>query len=89
MHFKVEESPIEDFMQQFIDNIPAGTELYSFVAHSNPADKEGTELAKLVVTDGGYPSKYGDERLFFRHQRIEEDIALKPEWKDAYTKVCE
>ena len=88
VNFRVEESPILEFMQQFIDNVPAGTELYSFVAHANPEDTEGMELAKLVVPDGCFPSKYGDEKLFFQHQRIEEDIELKPEWESAYMTEC-
>ena len=33
-------------------------------------------------------SKFADERLFFQHHRIEEDIALKPEWKEKYEEVC-
>jgi len=85
--FREEESPILDFMQQFVDNIPAGTELYSFRAHANPDDVEGTELAPMVV-DGCFPSKYGDEKLFFQHQRIEEDIELMPEWESAYMTEC-
>ena len=75
-------------MQQFVDNIPAGTELYSFITHANPDDAEGTELAKMVVVDGCFPSKYGDEKLFFRHMDIEEDIALRPEWESAYRTNC-
>ena len=74
-------------MQQFVDNIPAGTELYSFRAHANPEDVEGTELAPMVV-GGCFPSKYGDEKLFFQHQRIEEDIELRPEWESAYMTEC-
>ena len=75
-------------MQQFIDLIPDGTELYSFIAHANPDDVKGTELAKLVIVDGCFPSKYGDEKLAFRHIDIEEDIALRPEWESAYRKHC-
>merc|ERR1711997_1366342 len=88
VRFREEESDILAFMQQFIDKIPAGTELYSFIAHANPDDIDGFELAKLVVVDGCYPSKYGDEKLFFQHQRIEEDIELKPEWASAYKTEC-
>ena len=25
-------------------------------------------------------SNWGDEKLFFRHQRMEEDLAIHPEW---------
>ena len=88
VRFREEESDILAFMQQFIDKIPPGTELYSFIAHASPDDIDGFELAKLVVVDGCYPSKYGDEKLFFQHQRIEEDIELKPEWESAYKTEC-
>ena len=26
------------------------------------------------------PSYWGDEHFFIRHQRMDEDLALKPEW---------
>lgn len=26
-------------------------------------------------------SKFGDESLFFRHQKMDEDLALHPEWR--------
>ena len=33
-------------------------------------------------------SKFGDTKLFFKHQWIEDDVALKPEWTDAYFNEC-
>ena len=84
VNFRVEPSPNLDLLQQFIDEIPNGTELYSFIAHADPKDFGGTELAKLVIVDGCYPSRYGDERLFFKHQRVEEDMELRPDWKKDY-----
>jgi len=84
VRFREEPSNNLDLLQQFVDKIPAGTELYSFIAFENPNDMNGTELGKLVVIDGCYPSRYGDEKLFFKHQRIEEDIELMPEWKNDY-----
>jgi len=32
-------------------------------------------------------SKWGDEQLFFRHQKMNDDIKLKPEW-EKYTAKC-
>ena len=87
INFREEESPISEFMEQFKE-IRTGTELYSFRTHANPNDVEGTEVAKVVVVDGCFPSKYGDEKLFFQHQRVEEDIDLKPEWESAYLTDC-
>ena len=63
--FKEEYSPIKEFLQQFKDNIQDGSPLYSFITHQDPEDLEGTEIAKLVVVDGCFPSRYGDENLFF------------------------
>ena len=86
--FRDEWSPIDDFLQQFIDNIPDGTPLYSFITHENPDDVAGTELTKLVIVDGCFPSRYGDEHLFFQHHHIKEDINLKPELEYAYMENC-
>ena len=41
-------------------------------------------IGTLVTNSESVTSKYGDEVLFFRHQRVEDDVALKPEWKDYY-----
>jgi len=32
-------------------------------------------------------SKWGDEKLFFRHQLNDDDLKLKPEW-EKYTPKC-
>ena len=76
--------PDDCYLRQFTENIQNGTELYSFIAYADPQDVIGTELATMVIVDKCYPGKYGDEKLFFRHQRVEEDIELKPEWKNDY-----
>jgi hypothetical protein len=35
-----------------------------------------------LVLDGKLTtSKWGDQNLFFRHQKFDEDLALHPEWK--------
>ena len=86
--FREEDSDILAFMKQFIDKIPEATELYSFMALANPDDIDDFELAKLVVVDRCYTSKYGDEKLFFQLQKIEEHIELKPESESAYKTEC-
>ena len=60
------------------------------MAHSGPGDVTGTELGNMVVADGGgcTTSKFGDEHLFFRHQRIEDDIHIKPQWENSYLAEC-
>ena len=86
--FKEEHSPVQEFLQQFIDNIQDGTPLYSFITFQDPEDLEGTEIATLVVDDGCYPSKYGDEQMFFQHRSYEEDLKLRPDWYEAYMDGC-
>merc|ERR1711997_333898 len=91
VHFNEEpagEDVIKNFYQQFLDKIDEGTELYSVVAHASPDDEAGTELGKLVTADKCHLSQYGDEKLFFQHQRIEEDIQARPEWEKAYMEEC-
>ena len=91
VHFKEEaasEDVIKNFYQQFLDLIDDGTELYSVVAHASPEDEAGTELGKLVTAGKCHLSQYGDEKLFFQHQRIEEDIKEHPEWEQAYMDGC-
>merc|ERR1711953_653256 len=58
---------MEEFMAQF-DAIPVGTTIYTLKAYLSP--------------DNCVSSLYGDTKMFFKHQYIEDDIALKPEWTD-------
>jgi len=47
-------------------------------------------LGEMVTTSECTTSAYGDAKLQFRHQRIEEDWALRPEFLEQYdaTKAC-
>ena len=76
--------PTQDFLQQFIDKIPDGTQLYSFIAHKDPEDIDGIELGKVANVGRCHIGQYGDEKLFFRHQRVEEDMILRPQWANDY-----
>ena len=87
VNFRDEPSNNRDFLQQFVDLIPDGTTLYTFITYSDPKDVYGTEMGKLVIVDGCYPTKFGDDELFFKHQRLEEDIALRPEWENDYALI--
>ena len=74
-------------MKQFTD-LPVGTVLYQLRGHQNPGDKEGVLLGDVVTTDNCVTSNYGDTKLFFQHQYIDEDKNLKPEWADGYDFEC-
>ena len=41
---------------------------------------KGRRLGDMVTTTECTTSAFGDAKLFFRHQRVEEDWQLRPEW---------
>merc|ERR1711973_129815 len=65
-------------------SIPAGTTLYQVYALDEPEELGGIEahIADLVLTSALTTSTWGDNHLFFRHQDMADDVALRPEWKD-------
>ena len=81
-----QEAPLsnKDFLKQFVDKIPDGSHIYSLIAYKDPMAIDGTELGKVMNVGKCYISQYGDEKLFFRHQRVEEDMQLRPEWANDY-----
>ena len=75
------------FMKRFTD-IPVGSMLYKLRVYASPEDDEGMILGNLVTIDKCVTSHFGDTRLFFKHQGIDEDAAVNPQWSDAYYKDC-
>ena len=78
---------MEEFMAQF-RTIKTGTMIYTLKAYASPYDSEGLILGNIVTSDDCVTSYYGDTKLFFKHQYIEEDAQLKPEWTEAYFSEC-
>jgi len=72
--------------------IPVGTRLYDVYAFSTPRDAAANRsilLGTVVTTSECVSSKYGDTSLFFRHQRVEDDWKLRPEWlREIDPKIC-
>ena len=66
-----------------MENIPADSTIYDVYALDKPKPLGGTEtLIGSLKLDGSFTtSDWGDQRLFYRHQLMNEDLALKPEWK--------
>jgi len=66
-----------------LSSISAGVKLFDVYTHSSPtAKKQGKKekLGTLTTTSQCVQSLFGDAALFFRHQRMEEDFALRPDW---------
>ena len=77
----------EEFMNQF-NTIEPGTRLYTMRGHTSPDDLEGFVLGDVITSDACVSSLFGDTKMFFKHQWIEDDVALRPEWADAYFNEC-
>ena len=78
---------MEEFMHQFL-KIPNHTKIYTLIAHLHPWDENGLNLGDLELTSQCLTSTYGDKKLFFRHQYIEDDVKLRPQWKYQYENQC-
>jgi len=38
-------------------------------------------IAQLETNSAMNPSNFGDEHLYFRHERMDDDLKLRPEWE--------
>lgn len=70
-------------LQSQLGSIPAQVPLFEVFAFASPQDAASGNallLGTMVTEAQCVNSRYGDEQLFFRHQRVEEDWALQPQW---------
>ena len=63
--------------------IPVGFKLFDVFAMDEPQELGGTEIqiGYFETTSEVVKSMYGDTKLYFRHQRFEEDLAERPQWR--------
>ena len=79
----------ENCFDEFLDNahhIPCGTVLYDLFACPEPRDvPDSSKLQRIgrIATSSAMIQSSARDGLFFRHQRKEEDYALRPEWRHA------
>jgi len=83
-------------MLQELSSIRRGTDILEAFAYESPRDKaRGHKIRLGTVTTSSecVQSLFGDLDLFFRHQRMEEDFALRPDWiqqmRDFGDEVCD
>lgn len=78
---------LKDSFHLYYDHIPPcvpiGWKLFTVLALDEPEEEGGIEgeIGYIETTSRMVTSLYGDTRLYFRHQRFEEDIAKKPHWE--------
>jgi len=67
--------PLADMLAKVVP----GTQLWTVMAVENP---KGTweQIGTITATSGFIESAYGDQHLFFQHQRFNDDLALNPQW---------
>ena len=74
-----------------MESIPPGTALFDLYAcpdpESVPDPSRLERIGRITSTSNMIPS-HPDDGLFFRHQRKEEDYALRPEWRDDVRREC-
>ena len=65
-------------------SIAANTTLYDVYAWDARKEDGGSEklIGQLVLDGQMVRSKWGDDNLFFRHQKMDDDIKLQPSWSD-------
>jgi len=81
------------FFEQLNENgtnpIPNNTTLFDVYALAKPpknvrdptsAPEDEVKIGKIINTTPFTQSLWGDERLFFSHTELEEDLQLRPEW---------
>jgi len=81
-----------DAMHAEIDAIPLGTSVYKLYACAEPSGDEmkpagscggALLLGDMVTASQCTTSRFGDEKMHFRHQRIEEDWLLEPNFMNS------
>jgi len=65
--------------------IPAGTTVYEVYAIDTPENDNTTSpllIGQVVLNDAPTASSFADGTLFFQHHRMDNDLAIIPEWID-------
>ena len=78
-------STVADGYTNFLDDlssITADSVLYEVYAMDKPTELGGTEMkiASIVTSTDMTTSNWGDEKMYIRHQRMEDDLKIHPEW---------
>lgn len=74
-----------DYTSYFTDQlatIPEGSTLYKVNALSAP-EATPVHIGDIVMDSKLTTSFFGDKYLFFKHQDMKEDLAIRPEWTSA------
>jgi len=84
-NFGFTDEKTEDY-KETLKGIEAGSVLFNVYAYESSIEKiahpEGQLIGSIVTTSEVVTSLWGDQQLYFRHGRIDDDLRLKPQWED-------
>ena len=82
--------PPDGSLFDMLTAIDVGTTLYDVFAVPDAESEEEIHVGNLELTRKLQPSVLGDTFIFFRHQKVEEDYVLRPQYnvQDAGTPSC-
>lgn len=69
-----------DSLEDMLASISSGTKLWDVLALSGPDAFEEVKIAEIKTDSDIIFSIEGDKLLFFHHQKMSEDSALRPDW---------
>ena len=69
-----------DYFDVFTKDITAGTNMYTIQAINNPYEAP-VIIGQVITTTNFVTSNYADQTLFLKHQSLDEDFVLRPDWK--------
>ncbi|KAI3650321.1 hypothetical protein MP228_003802 [Amoeboaphelidium protococcarum] len=70
----------DQFNSQVNDQLSPNVVLYNVYARDSPREEFNTHIANIVLTSRLTTSEFGDRKLFFQHQRFEDDIAVRGDY---------
>jgi len=75
-------------VHKLLSAIPVGTKLYNVKVRAEPG-AEFEQIGELSTASQCTNSMYADLRLAYQHRRMEDDLALRPEWDSLVRGVCD
>ena len=74
-----------DYLNQ-LKAVPANSVLYNVFGWTAPPQLGGKKvpIGNLTLHGSMVTSKFGDTEISIRHQKLDDDIKLKPEWEPYY-----
>jgi len=65
-----------------LTTVPTNANLYDIYAFDKPSKLGGTEvkIGTMKLKGNLVNSKWADDNLFYRHQKMDDDLEIYPEW---------